>query len=325
MRVAVVIPCYKVKRKIGAVIEKIGPIVHRIYVVDDNCPENSGKFISETICDDRIKVIFHEKNLGVGGAVITGYKQAILDQFEIVVKIDGDGQMDPEIIDIFLAPIQERRYDYAKGNRFYKIEDVKKMPTIRIVGNAILSFFSKISTGYWHIFDPTNGYTAISVECLKVVDLDKVSRRFFFESDLLFRLSIVGAMVKDVPMRAIYEDEESSLKIKKIIIPFIFGHCSNFYKRVIYDYFLRDFSLATLSLVTSILFIAFGVIFGAYQWIFSFKSEIPATSGTVMLAALPIIIGSQLFLNFLNYDISKSNYKKSATFPIKGPESGNNF
>ena len=325
MRVAVVIPCYKVKNKIKNVIEQIDPIVQRIYVIDDKCPENSGKFVSESIVDDRVKVIYHETNLGVGGAVVTGYKQAIADQFDIVVKIDGDGQMDPSIIDVFLAPILEKRYDYAKGNRFYKIEDVQKMPAIRIVGNAVLSFFSKISTGYWHVFDPTNGYTAISVECLKVLDLDKVDKRYFFESDLLFRLSIVGALVKDVPMKAIYEDEKSNLRIKKIIIPFIFGHCLNFYKRVVYDYFLRDFSLASLSLVFSILLLTFGTVFGAYEWIFSIQRDTPATSGTVMLAALPIIIGSQLFLNFLSYDISKSNYKNNASFPLKGFLSGNNI
>lgn len=325
MKIAVVIPCYKVKTKIKNVIEQIGPIVDCIYVIDDKCPDHSGKFVQETIFDDRVKVIFHESNQGVGGAVITAYKQAISDQFDIVVKIDGDGQMDPAIINVFLAPILERRYDYTKGNRFYKIEDVQKMPLIRIAGNAILSFFSKISTGYWHIFDPTNGYTAISVECLKAIDLDKVSKRYFFESDLLFRLSIVGATVKDVPMKAIYDDEESSLKIKKIIVPFILGHCANLYKRLVYDYFLRDFSLASLSLVSSILLIAFGTFFGAYHWIFSFQQNTPATSGTVMLAALPIIIGSQFFLHFLSYDISKSNYKLSATFPIKRLAIENNF
>lgn len=318
MRISVVIPCYKVKSKIFSVLDKIGPEVIRIYVVDDKCPENSGDFIKENTKDKRIKVLFHEKNQGVGGAVITGYKMAIEEKMDIVVKIDGDGQMNPELLYTFTAPIETHSYDYTKGNRFYRIDDVKKMPFIRLFGNTALSFITKASTGYWQLFDPTNGYTAISVECLKNLDLDKTSKRYFFESDLLFRLNIIGANIKDIPMAAIYDDEESNLKISKILFPFIKGHAKNFTKRVLYDYFLRDFSLASIALVFGFLLLLFGVCFGSYHWYKAVHEHTVASSGTVMLAALPIIIGTQFLLSFINYDISKSRNLNRATFEIKG-------
>lgn len=318
MKISVVIPSYKVKSKIFSVLDKIGPEVERIYVVDDKCPENSGDFVKANSRDNRIKVLYHEKNQGVGGAVITGYKMAIEEKMDIVVKIDGDGQMNPELLYTFTAPIESHLYDYTKGNRFYKIDDVKKMPFMRLVGNTALSFITKASTGYWQLFDPTNGYTAISVECLKNLELDKTSKRYFFESDLLFRLNIIGANIKDIPMTAVYEDEESNLRISKILFPFMKGHAKNFTKRVLYDYFLRDFSLATITLVFGILFLAFGVSFGSYHWYKAVSEHTVASSGTVMLAALPVIIGTQFLLSFINYDISKSRSLHRATFEIKG-------
>ena len=317
MKISVVIPSYKVKSKILGVLEKIGPEVERIYIVDDKCPESSGDFVKANSKDPRVLVLYHEKNQGVGGAVITGYKKAIEEDMDIVVKIDGDGHMYPDLLYTFTTPIEAHQYDYTKGNRFYRIDDVKKMPIIRLLGNTALSFVTKASTGYWQLFDPTNGYTAISVECLRNLDLDKTSKRYFFESDLLFRLNIVGANIKDIPMTAIYEDEESNLKISKILFPFIKGHTKNFIKRILYDYFLRDFSLATVTLVFGILFLIFGVSFGTFHWIKALNEHTVATSGTVMLAALPVIIGTQLILSFINYDISKSGSRHRATFEIK--------
>lgn len=318
MRISVVIPCYKVKSKILSVLDSIDPAVERIYVVDDKCPEFSGNFVKENSRDPRVQVLYHQKNLGVGGAVVTGYKAAIEDKMDIVVKIDGDGQMNPELIYSFVAPIASHQYDYTKGNRFYRVDDVREMPLRRLFGNTVLSFFAKASTGYWQLFDPTNGYTAISVECLKNLELDKISKRYFFESDLLFRLNIVGANIKDIPMKAIYEDEESNLKIHKILLPFIKGHAVNFSKRILYDYFLRDFSLATISLVFGVLFLGFGVSFGSFHWYKAVSEHTIASSGTVMLAALPVIVGTQLLLSFVNYDISKSRNLNRATFEIKG-------
>lgn len=317
MKIAVVVPCYKVKNKILDVLLKIRPEVEVIYVVDDKCPEFSGEFVKKNTCDLRIKIIYHDKNQGVGGAVMSGYKAAIKDQMDIVVKIDGDGQMDPALIYSFVTPIASHQFDYTKGNRFYHIGDVKKMPGQRLIGNTILSFFAKASTGYWQLFDPTNGYTAISVECLKNLEFDKISRRYFFESDLLFRLNIAGANIKDIPMKAVYEDEKSNLVISKILIPFMKGHLVNFSKRIFYDYFLRDFSLASISLIFGILLLNFGIFFGGVSWYQAVTEHTVASSGTVMLAALPVIIGTQLLLNFINYDITKSRNLIRATFEIK--------
>lgn len=317
MNIAVVIPSYKVKNKILDVIKEIGPEISKIYVVDDKCPEKTGEFVISNVLDPRVKVLFNEVNQGVGGAVVRGYNEAILEKMDVVVKIDGDGQMNPKLISNFTLPIILHQADYAKGNRFFRYEDVNKMPIIRLLGNTVLSFLNKVSTGYWQLFDPTNGFTAISVPCLESLDLEKVSKRYFFESDLLFRLGIIGACVKDVPMKAIYEDEESNLKIRNILIPFLKGHIRNFTKRITYDYFVRDFSVATISLVTGIPLIIFGFLFGFWHWYTAVSEHVGATSGTVMLAALPIIIGTQLVLNFLNYDMSKSKNNGVATFALR--------
>lgn len=220
MKVAVVIPCYKVKKHILDVINNIGNEVAIIYVVDDKCPELSGEYVQQNCIDPRVKVIFNNENKGVGGAVISGYLASLEDNVDIVVKLDGDGQMDPSLIGDFINPISKEFADYTKGNRFYDVESLKPMPKIRLFGNTVLSFMTKFSSGYYNIFDPTNGYTAISSFALKKINLDKLSKRYFFESDILFRLNLINAKVVDVPMDAIYEDEESNLHIKKIVFPF---------------------------------------------------------------------------------------------------------
>jgi len=303
LKLAVVIPCYKVKAHIAGVINSIPELVTTIYAVDDACPEGSGAFIRETITDHRVKLLTHGANQGVGGAVITGYRQALLDGADIVVKIDGDGQMDAGLIPLFIKPILEGRCDYTKGNRFYSVDDVRSMPTLRLLGNAGLSFLTKLSGGYWHLFDPTNGYTAIHTTALKRLALDKIAKRYFFESDMLFRLNIIRAVVEDVPMTAVYNDEESNLKIGKIVLPFLGGHLKNFCKRVFYNYFLRDFSIASIELLFGAPMLVFGLIFGVTAWSASAASGVPASAGTVMLSALPTILGVQLLLSFLHYDI----------------------
>lgn len=300
--VAVVIPCYKVTRHICEVIANIGEEVKYIYCVDDCCPEGSGKHI-ETYCHDaRVTVLYNSRNLGVGGATMTGYRRALQDNAQIVVKIDGDGQMDPALIHRFIKPIEVSRADYTKGNRFFKPESLRGMPAVRLLGNTALSFIAKLSTGYWQIVDPTNGYTAIHARVLEQLPLDKISSRYFFESDILFRLNILGAIIEDVPMDAAYGSEQSSLKIHKVIGEFSFKHARNLFKRIIYNYFLRNFSIASVELVVGLLLLGFGMIFGTWKWMESTTTGIPVTAGTVMLASLPVILGIQLLLSFLAYD-----------------------
>ena len=296
---AVVIPSYRVRARILSVLERIGPEVELIYVVDDACPEESGRFVEENTRDPRIRVIRNSANQGVGGATMVGMTHAAADGADIIIKIDGDGQMDPALIPSFAGVILSGEADYAKGNRFFEPEGLAAMPLGRLIGNAGLSFLSKISTGYWHSFDPTNGYVAIHASLIRLLPLDKISKRYFFESDLLFRLNILTARVVDVPMHARYADEVSSMRPLREIPRFAFSHMRNFAKRIFYNYFIRNFSLASLELALGALLLLFGVVYGFANW----GTVAPATAGTVMVAALPIIIGFQLLLAFINYDI----------------------
>jgi len=303
IKVAVVIPCYNVKRQIIDVLKKIGPEVDKIFVIDDCCPEQSGEFVKNNYKDKRIVILKNEINKGVGGAVMRGYAEACKDGATVIVKVDGDGQMDPSLIKKFIRPILEGRADYTKGNRFFDLSEIKKMPKIRIFGNAVLSFMSKLSTGYWNIFDPTNGYTAIHADVARHLPFDKISNRYFFETDMLFRLNTLRAKVVDIPMNALYADEESNLKISRILGEFLFKHCRNFFKRIFYNYFLRDLNVASFELIIGTFFLIFGFSYGVFHWINSMKRGVITSSGTVMLSALPIIIGLQFVLNFISYDI----------------------
>ncbi|MEO8742236.1 MAG: glycosyltransferase family 2 protein, partial [Lysobacteraceae bacterium] len=303
-RIAVVIPCYRVAQHVLDVIAAIPAECERIYAVDDACPDDSGKLIQSQCTDPRVQVIFHEKNSGVGGAVISGYRHALDDGMDIVVKIDGDGQMDASLLPRFVAPLLRGQADYAKGNRFFDLRNISKMPMIRVFGNAVLSFFSKLSTGYWDLFDPTNGYTAIHANALRMLPLDKLSQRWFFETDLLFRLGTVRAVVQDIPMDARYGNEVSGLRVPRILGEFLFKHLRNFSKRIFYNYFLRDMALASIELPAGVALLAFGLVYGSIKWVHSHDSGSLATAGTVMLAALPVIVGLQFILAFLAYDIA---------------------
>jgi glycosyltransferase involved in cell wall biosynthesis len=304
INIAVVIPSYKVKKQILNVLKKIGPEVKKIYVIDDCCPDGSGDFVKENCSDERVSVIKHGVNQGVGGAVMTGYSAALEDGIDIIVKIDGDDQMDPSLIRTFVAPILAGEADYTKGNRFFNLDNINVMPKVRLFGNAVLSFMTKLSSGYWDLFDPTNGYTAIHADIIRHLPMKKISKRYFFESDILFRLNTLKAVVIDIPMDAKYDEEESNLKIKSIIGDFIFKHSRNLFKRIFYNYYLRDMSLASFELPIGISFLIFGFVTGALNWENAIHSGTPATPGTVMLSGLPIILGLQLILAFIGHDIS---------------------
>ena len=303
MRIAVAIPCYKVTQHVLGVIDAIGPEVERIYAVDDACPEGSGRFIEQSHRDPRVRVLYNPENRGVGGAVVTAYQAALADGMDIVVKIDGDGQMDPALIPKFVQPILRGRADYTKGNRFYRPESLRGMPRIRLLGNAALSFVTKLSSGYWPVMDPTNGYTAVHAEVLRQLPLEKLERRYFFESDMLYRLNIIRAVVQDVPMDAVYADEQSNLKVSRVLPEFMGKHVKRFFKRYVYVYLVRDFNMGSVYSLAGVLLCALGLGFGAAQWTHSVATGVPASSGTVMLAALPLIIGIQFLIAFLHHDV----------------------
>ena len=302
--IAVVIPSYRVVRHILGVISAMGPEVWRIYVVDDKCPDGSGNLVEAECKDPRVVVLRHEVNQGVGAAVMTGYRAAIADGAEVIVKVDGDGQMDPSLIPNFVAPILAGEADYTKGNRFFDLEEIRAMPKVRLFGNAVLSLMTKLSSGYWDLFDPTNGYTAIHSGVARHLPFAKISKRYFFETDMLFRLNILRAMVVDIPMDAKYCDEVSNLKISKIMGEFLVKHARNFLKRIFYNYYLRDLSIASIELPLGLLLFLFGTVFGGWHWLRGLSEGTATPAGTVMLSALPTLMGLQLVLSFLAYDIA---------------------
>ncbi|MDB5442188.1 MAG: glycosyl transferase, group 2 family protein [Phenylobacterium sp.] len=297
-----VIPCYKVKAHILRVIEKSPAWVEGIVCVDDACPEGSGDFIEAEARDPRIVVVRLARNQGVGGAVLAGYAEAARRGGKILVKVDGDDQMDLGYMGQLVAPILLGEADYAKGNRFTSVSHLRAMPMVRVFGNAVLSFAAKVSTGYWNIFDPTNGYTAIESTVARLVMEKRVSRRFFFETDLLYHLATLRAVVRDVPIPARYADEVSNLRISAIVGPFALKHLRNFIQRVLGQYFVRDFNAASLELV----FGMFGILFGLGYAAHYVSTRVPgqvASAGVVMAAALPIILGAQLLLQAVNFDV----------------------
>lgn len=302
-QLAVVIPCFKVRDSILSVIKSIGSEVSRIYVIDDACPEDTGAYVKKNARDKRVIVLHNEQNLGVGGAVLNGYKQALTDDYEIIIKLDGDGQMDGADIERLVRPIKQGVADYVKGNRFDTLESLEQMPRVRIFGNAALSFLSKFSSGYWNITDPTNGFTAIHRSVLKDLPLGKVNKGYFFESDMLFRLGVMKAVVQDMPMHSQYGEEKSNLKIRKVLPHFLRRHFINFHKRVFYTYYLREINIASLELPLGIISLFSGLLYGFDKLIESFEGQV-TTSGEVMLGAVPIILGIQLLLAFISYDIT---------------------
>jgi glycosyltransferase involved in cell wall biosynthesis len=296
LRLAVVIPSYRVTNHILAVIAGIGPEVESIYVVDDACPDNSGDFVKKKSKDKRVVVIKHSENQGVGGAVITGYRAALSDGMDVIV-------MNPTLIPTIAKPVLNGEADYAKGNRFDSLENLFAMPKVRILGNAVLSLWSKLSSGYWSITDPTNGFTAIHRKALSAIHLDKLRKTYFFESDLLFRLSISNAVVVDVPMEAVYGDEKSNLKIRKVLVEFPWRHTVNLWKRVFYKYYLREWSVASIELPLGIGFTVFGAWFGIARYLEASEAGRATTAGQVTLSAVALILGVQLLLSFLSYDV----------------------
>lgn len=320
-KIAVVIPSYKVTKQIQEVITAIPAFVDLIYVVDDCCPDKSGEFVANNVKDARVKILKNETNLGVGGAVAHGYQAALDDKIDIVVKVDGDGQMNPNLIKDLIEALLSDDSDYCKGSRFYNPSSLAQMPGLRLFGNAGLSFINKVVTGYWDIMDPTNGFTAISRAALEQIPLQKLSKRYFFESDMLFRLSLAKAKVTDYAMDAKYGDEVSNLSLSKTLFGFPPRHVHRFIKRIIYQYFLRDFNFGSLSLLTGLPLLLCGLIFGSCKYYeYAIIRDVPAPTGMVVIPSMLIILGTQLLISFLQYDISAYPKKSLSSKRIKhGP------
>jgi dolichol-phosphate mannosyltransferase len=309
MNVAVVIPCYRARASICSVIRGIGPEVGRIYVVDDGCPHETGNHVEAACLDPRVTVLRNPENLGVGGAMVRGYREALRDGADVVVKVDADGQMDLALLPRLLQPLYARQADYVKGNRFAAYARTlgrsrRAMPTVRWIGNSLLSFMHKAASGYWNIADPTNGYTAIHRYALEGLDLERLSRGFFFETDMLFQLNLLNAVVNDVPTPAVYGDEETNLRIGAVLREFPPLLLHRLLRRIAYKYFVYDFNVASVELLFGAVLLSVGIIFGAVRWIVGAVQGGENTAGTVMLSALPIILGFQLVLAAVSYDVA---------------------
>lgn len=302
MNIVVIIPAFNVKKQIEKVVRNIPDFVSNVIIVDDKCPQESGKYI-ESMQIDRVAVLYHVENQGVGGAMLTGYKKAMELKADIVVKVDGDDQMDTKYMQKLIQPIKENEADYTKGNRFKDFKSLKAMPKVRLFGNSALSFLIKFSSGYWNIMDPTNGYTAISKKALEGLDFDKIAKRYFFESDMLINLNIENIVVKDVSIPARYNDEDSSLNIKKVLYQFPPKIFKGLCKRLFYKYFIYDFNMASIYMLLGVPLTLFGTFFGIFKWIESARLGIETSVGTVMLAVLPIILGVQFLLQAVSIDI----------------------
>ncbi len=300
--IGVVIPAYNVERSIRKVVDGIPAWVDRIIVVDDASRDGT-LHEAQSIVSDRLIVLRHDVNQGVGGATLTGLRRALDEGVKIAVKMDGDGQMDPAYLPVLLDAVTIQGYDYAKGNRFLHSAELFTMPRHRLLGNFALTFLTKLTSGYWNVFDPQNGYVAIRREALAQLNFSRIAKRYFFENDVLIHLNILGFRVKDVAIPAMYGDERSSMRISRILGSFPVYLFRRYWYRIYQKYVLRDFSPVALFLFLGLPFFFWGVGFGFYTWWRSWAFGEIATTGTVMLSVLPFLVGFELILQAVMLDI----------------------
>jgi dolichol-phosphate mannosyltransferase len=304
LHIAVVIPAYRAADTIEKVLAGIPEWVDTVFVVDDASPDDTASRV-RAVVDPRVTLLRHEANQGVGGAMLTGYRRALQHRVDISVKMDADDQMDPAHLSELIAPLLAGRADYVKGNRFHDAGALRQMPLARKIGNAGLSFLIKAASGQWHIFDPTNGYTAIHRTALAALDQRELHPRYFFESSMLIALKRLGAVVEDVPIPARYGNEQSSLRVGRALADFPWLLMRHGMRRIVWQYFIADFNAVSLFLVSGVPLIAFGVLFGLYHWIDSYLRNVLTPTGTIMLSVLPLMLGFQLLLQALVLDIQQ--------------------
>jgi glycosyltransferase involved in cell wall biosynthesis len=301
-RVGVVIPAYRVAPQIERVIRGLPAWVRTIVVVVDASPDDTAERV-ERLGDPRVVLVRHAENRGVGGAMKTGFARALDLELDVVVKMDGDDQMDPAALPLLVAPLLDGRADVAKANRYSSVKSLAGMPLVRLVGNAGLAFLVKLASGYWNVFDPANGYVAIRREALQRVDLEALSNRYFFESSFLIELGIQRAVVLDVPVPARYGDERSSLSPARALLGFPPRLALGLARRVFWRYFVHDFTALSVCLLLGAPLLLWGVAFGAAQWFLYQREGLYASAGVVMLAAMPILLGVQLLLQAVTLDV----------------------
>lgn len=304
-RIAVVLPAHNEARHIGQTIKTTPEFVDYVIVVDD-CSQDDTLQVALACEDSRVTSLKTPYNQGVGGAVTLGYSKAMELDTDIIVKMDGDGQMPPEHLPLLLDAITDQGYDYAKGNRFLVSKSLSDMPKDRLFGSIVLTFMNKLASGYWNVFDPQNGYTAVRTTALRVLDLEAIHKRYFFENDMLCQLNYHAFRVKDVGIPARYGEEESGLSPFKISLTFPFLLLRRFLRRIYHRYILIDFSPIALFLLAGALLFLWGMLFGLGIWVHSLITGHPTLTGTIMLALLPLILGFQLLLQAMVLDIHET-------------------
>ena len=301
-RVHVVIPAFNVSTHLAGVLRSLPDFVDGVTVVDDGSSDDTAA-VAAAVGDRRVTVLRSPVNEGVGGAMARGFAHALAQGEGIIVKMDGDGQMDPAELPGLVAPIVEGRCDYAKGNRFLRSRELDIMPRARLAGNFVLTFLTKLASGYWNVFDPQNGYVAIASSTLRLLDLDRLSRRYFFENDMLINLNIFDARVRDVAMPARYGAEQSSMRLGRVLCSFPYHLFCGYWHRFYRKHVLRDFSPVALFMLTGLPLLAWGTGFGVYTWGQSWLRNQFASTGTVMLSVLPFLVGFELVLQALVLEI----------------------
>jgi dolichol-phosphate mannosyltransferase len=303
--IAVVIPCFRVARHVCDVVRSIPARYAPVICVDDASPDDIRGAL-DALRDPRVVYLRHERNRGVGGAVMTGWREALARGADLVVKMDGDGQMQGEHLDALVAPLIDGSVDVAKGNRFVDHVALQGMPRTRLIGNALLSFAVKAVSGYWNVLDPTNGFVAVRSTILRDVDRRWLAERYYFETSLLVALNVAHARVADVALPARYVDAPSSLPVARVAASFPWLLARSLARRFYWRYLIEDFGVVSVSVLLGMPMILFGLAFGSWHWLQSIRSSVPATAGTVFVAALPIILGVQLLLVAVVLDVLSS-------------------
>ncbi len=303
--VAAIIPAYRASRSIRGVVDRALAVTDIVIVVDDACPESSGEMIRDL--DPRVHLVRHESNRGVGGAMKTGIRMALELHAGYIVKIDADDQMDTTYVP-HMIEILERypEIDLVKGNRFADSATLQTMPTTRLIGNAGLTLLVKFSSGYWTIVDPTNGFIALRAETLRQMNFNRLDDRYFFEIDLLCQFGLRRRVIAELEMPAIYAGEHSSLSISRVLLSFPAKLVAGFLRRLLVNYVIVEINVGSLCGVLGLPLLLAAVVFGGHEWVISMSSGIPRPTGTIVLALLLFMIGFQLSLQGLLYDVQFS-------------------
>jgi len=309
--IAAVVPAYREEKMISRVIDTMPDFVDHIVIVDDCSPDDTSAVVAAHP-DPRVTLIRHEVNQGVGGAIITAHRAAMELGADVDVVMAGDAQMDPAYLPGLLDKVTDEGFGFAKANRFYAPESFTGMPKHRVFGNIMLSFMTKLASGYWNLFDPQNGYTAVRTEVLRRVPLDRIARRYSFENDLLIHLNILQVSATDVPIPALYGDEVSSIRLGRVVPDLLHRLTVGYWTRIWYRYVLWSFSPIALLLFLGLIAFVFGLAVSVWM-VFQIAASVAATAATVMLAALPLMIGTQLLVSALQLDIQAT--PDTPTFP----------